>query len=82
MADKLPTATSDSYSNTVREGVPYSADLEPAGPDYGNNGYGKRLSQGGPVTEDPYGLDRELSQDDVGDLYAGLPAVPTANHPA
>lgn len=58
-------ATSSGFPNSVNAGVPWSADLEPDGPDYDaddNANYGR------------------VSQYDAGDLYQGLPDIAVPKH--
>ena len=74
---------SDGFPNTIKEGVPWSADIEPMGPHpqgmdtyyYGH----RRVSQDGPVTmaDDASPL---ISQDEGTDLYAGLPDIAVPKH--
>lgn len=70
MANKLPSASSDSYSNNIKEGVPYSGQLPPAGADWPPN-----------AAQNHAEFDL-VSPDDVGNLYDGMPDNPTASHTA
>ena len=63
------------FPNSIRTGVPWSADISPMGPDpVGMDTYRRRVSQDGPVTmaDDASPL---ISQNDGTDLYAGLPDI-------
>lgn len=52
----------DAFPNSIKEGVPWSADLEPDGPDYdADDNYN-------------YNYDR-VSQSDSSGLYDGLPDI-------
>ena len=62
--------------NTIREGVPFSPDLLPAGPDPSYD-YRPRINQNdtsGYVTQD------WEPQDSTGDLYDGLPDISVPKH--
>ena len=81
MSNAYPHAgAATGFPNTIKEGVPWSADIEPMGPNpVGMDTYRRRVSQDGPVTmaDDASPL---LSHDEGTDLYAGLPDIAVPKH--
>lgn len=71
---------SDAFPNHIREGMPWSSDVLPAGPDpVGMDTYRRRVSQDSPVTLADEGMPL-LPPDRYNDLYAGLPDIAVPKH--